>query len=109
KYQYRPGAPDVLQASIIYNDYGRTDTFNWDLENGKYKITVSIGWDGGNYPKNKVIIEGMPLFDNVATTPPHPYKLSSIIGNVSDGNLTMEAGQQDEYTMLNWMSIEPEP
>jgi hypothetical protein len=27
---------------------------------------------------------------------------------VSDGNVTIEAGQKDEYTMLNWMSIAPE-
>lgn len=109
KYQYRSGAPDVLQASIIYNDYGRTDTFNWDLENGKYKVTVSIGWEGGNYPKHKVIVEGMPLFDNVATTAAQPYKVASLVVNVADGNLTLEAGQTNEYTMLNWMSIEPEP
>ena len=26
---------------------------------------------------------------------------------IADGNLTIEAGQQDEYTMLNWVTIEP--
>lgn len=109
KYQYRAGAPDVLQASIIYNDYGRTDTFNWDLASGKYKVTVSIGWEGGNYPKNKVVVEGQPLFDNVATTAAQPYKVASVVVDVADGNLTLEAGQFGEYTLLNWLSIEPEP
>src|SRR5207244_1470874 len=28
-YKYLTGAPDVLASSVIYDDYGRTDTFNW--------------------------------------------------------------------------------
>ena len=32
---------------------------------------------------------------------------NSIAVDVKDGNVTMEAGQFNEYTMLNWMSIEP--
>ena len=107
KYAFSTTAPDPLQGSIIYNDYGRTDTFNWDLENGKYKVTVSIGWDGRTYMKNRVVVEGTVLYDNVATTPAQPYRTDSVVVDVSDGNLTMEAGQKDEYTMLNWLSIEP--
>jgi len=107
-YQYLSGAPeDELQKSIIYDDYGRTDTFNWDIENGKYTITVSIGWDGKTYSKNRVLIEGQPLLDDVETNPGAPYLVKSITADVGDGNVTMEAGQKDEYTMLNWMSIEP--
>jgi hypothetical protein len=26
---------------------------------------------------------------------------------VADGNVTLEAGQTDEYTMLNWMKVVP--
>jgi len=29
--------------------------------------------------------------------------------DVTDGNVTLETGQVNEYTMLNWMSIEPAP
>jgi hypothetical protein len=107
-YQYLANAPvDELQRSIIYNDYGRTDTFNWDIENGRYNVTVSIGWYDKTYPKHRIYVEGQPLFDSVATTPDMPYRVASIVVDVADGNLTMEVGQQDEYTMLNWMSIEP--
>ncbi len=108
-YQYLADAPvDELQKSIIYNDYGRTDTFNWDIEGGKYLVTVSIGWQDKTYSKHKVLIEGQPLFDSVETTPAAPYLVKSIVVDVTDGNVTLEAGQQDEYTMLNWMSIEPQ-
>ena len=107
-YRYLDGAPvSELQKSVIYNDYGRTDTFNWDIESGRYEVTVSIGWYDGTYEKHRVIVEGEPLFDSVATTPAEPYRVASVTVDVSDGNVTLEAGQTDEYTMLNWMSIVP--
>jgi hypothetical protein len=107
-YQYIADAPvDELQRSVIYDDYGRTDTFNWDIENGKYKVTVSIGWYDRTYSSQVVVIEGQKLFDTVATTPSQPYLVGSITVDVIDGNLTMEAGTFDQYTMLNWLSIEP--
>ena len=107
-YQYLSDAPvDELQKSVIYDDYGRTDTFTWDIENGQYEVTVSIGWYDHDYLKNKVFIEGQPLFDSVATTTAEPYKVASVTVDVTDGNITMEAGQKDEYTMLNWLSIVP--
>ncbi|HVY44957.1 MAG TPA: glycoside hydrolase domain-containing protein, partial [Minicystis sp.] len=107
-YQYQSDAPgDPLQKSIIYDDYGRTDTFNWDIENGTYKVTVGIGWDNGNYPKNEVVVEGQTLFDNAVIDASHPYLEKSIVVDVSDGNVTMEVGQFNEYTMLEYMMIEP--
>jgi hypothetical protein len=107
-YQYLADAPvDELQRSIIYNDYGRTDTFNWDIENGQYNVTVSIGWYGKTYAQQVVTVEGKKLFDMVATTPTEPYRTASVTVDVSDGNVTIEAGTVDQYTMLNWMSIEP--
>lgn len=106
--QYVADAPvDELQKSIIFNDYGRTDTFTWDIENGKYEVTVSIGWFDRTYEKNKVVVEGKVLFDSVPTTPDDPYKVASLTVDVTDGNVTMEVGQTDEYTMLNWMKIVP--
>jgi hypothetical protein len=108
KYQYLADAPvSELQKSIIYDDYGRTDTFNWDIENGKYKVTVSIGWHGKTYAQNRVVVEGQVVFDSVSTTPAEPYKVGSITTQVSDGAVTLEAGKTDEYTMLNYVTIEP--
>lgn len=106
-YKYFPNAMvNELQKSVIYDDYVNVDTFNWDLANGSYKVTVSIGFDKGTYPKNKVVIEGKTLFEGVAITPEAPYVVKSIEVDVTDGNLTMEVGEKGEYTMLNWMSIE---
>jgi hypothetical protein len=52
-------------------------------------------------------VEGKKLFDMVATTPAQPYRTASVTVDVSDGNVTIEAGTVNQYTMLNWMSIEP--
>jgi hypothetical protein len=107
-YQYLASAPvDELQKSIIYDDYGRTDTFTFDVANGKYAVTVSIGWDAKTYSKQRVVVEGTVLFDNAETNPTTPYLVKTIEVDVADGNVTLEAGQTNEYTMLNWMSIEP--
>jgi len=107
-YQYLADAPaSELERSIIYDDYGRTDTFNWDLESGLYRVEVGIGWSGKTYAKNRVLVEGTALFDDVQTDPESPYKSASVEVEIADGNLTIEVGQKDQYTMLNYMSIEP--
>lgn len=98
---------DELQRSIIFNDYGRTDTFNWDIESGRYEVTVSIGWYDRTYSMQRVVVEGQVLFDDVETNPAEPYRVASVIVDVADGNVTLEAGQDDQYTMLNWMRIDP--
>ncbi len=45
--------------------------------------------------------------DSEETNPTTPYLVKSITVDVTDGNVTTKAGQKDEYTMLDWMSIEP--
>ncbi|MFO0549581.1 MAG: DUF4091 domain-containing protein [Polyangiaceae bacterium] len=98
---------DELQRSIIYNDYGRTDTFNWDIENGRYDVTVSIGWYDRTYSKQRVVVEGTVLYDDVETNPGAPYLVTTTTVDVTDGNVTLEVGQDNEYTMLNWVRISP--
>ena len=108
KAVYLADAPvDVLQRSLIYNDYGRTDTFNYDIESGLYTVTVSVGWHGKAYPKHRVVVEGLALIDSAPTTELAPYLVASADISVGDGNLTLEVGQMDEYTILNWVSIVP--
>lgn len=107
-YQYLSDAPvDELQRSILFNDYGRVDTFNWDIENGRYEVTVSIGWADTTHSRHRMVLEGQVIFDSFETSPAEPYKVGTVVVDSADGNVTLEAGQTDEYTMLNWMSIVP--
>ena len=100
--------PNPLQRSIVYSDYGRRATFEFDLPNGTYNVTASIGWQGGNYAHNFIEIEGVNFVNDEATTPSASYIVRTKQVTVSDGKLTMVMGApvNDEYTMLNYLEIE---
>ena len=108
KTQYLADAPvSELQRSIVFDDYGRTNTFTFDVAPGAYKATVSIGWHNKTYAGQHVVVEGQVLFDSVTTTPQASYLVKSVDVDITDGNLTVEVGQKEQYTMLNWLSLEP--
>ncbi len=105
-YQYTSSAPNVLQGSIIYDDWGRQKTFEFDLPNGRYNATVSVGWQGRTYAHNKIDIEGVSFVDDEATL---PYIVRTKEVTINDNKLTMQMGIFDEYTMLNYLNIEAIP
>jgi hypothetical protein len=100
--------PNPLQRSILYSDYGRRATFEFDLPNGRYNITASVGWQGGTYSHNYIDVEGVNFVNDEATTPSAPYIVRTKEVTISDGKLTMVMGaiENDEYTMLNYLDIE---
>lgn len=105
-YQYLSTGPNELQKSIIYDDWGRLHTFEFDLPNGTYNVTVSVGWYGRTYSHHKLDIEGVSFVDDEATTPGAPYLVRTRQVTVSDYRLTMAMGIFAEYTMLNYLDIE---
>lgn len=104
--QYLATAPNELQKSIIYDDWGRLHTFDFDLPSGTYRVTVSVGWYGRTYSHHKIDIEGVSFVDDEATTPDAPYLLRTREITVADNKLSMEMGIFDQYTMLNYLDIE---
>lgn len=103
KYQYLSSGPNELQNSIIYDDWGREKTFEFDLPNGDYNVTVSVGWQGKTYSHNKIEIEGVSFVDDEATD---PYIVRTKQVSIQDNKLTMLMGIFNEYTMLNYVDIE---
>jgi hypothetical protein len=105
KYQYLSGGPNELQKSIIYDDWGRQKTFEFDLPNGTYNATVSVGWAGreGRYRHNQIEIEGVEFVTDESAD---PYIVRTGEVTVRDNKLTMAMGIFDEYTMLNYLDIE---
>ncbi|NVN89710.1 MAG: DUF4091 domain-containing protein [Desulfuromonadales bacterium] len=105
---YLSSGPNPLQRSIIYSDYGRRATFEFDLPNGTYNVTASVGWQGGTYTHNFIEIEGVSFVNDEATTPAAPYIVRSKQVTINDGKLTMVMGApiNNEYTMLNYLEIE---
>ncbi|MBK6998569.1 MAG: DUF4091 domain-containing protein [Rhodoferax sp.] len=97
--------PNPLQRSIIYSDYGRRATFEFDLPNGTYTVNASVGWQGRNYLHNYLDIEGINFVND---EPAVPYLVRSREVVVQDGKLTVVMGipANNEYTMLNYLEIE---
>ncbi len=106
KYQYLSQGPNELQKSILYDDWGREKTFEFDLPRGTYNVTVSVGWQGKTYFRNKIDIEGVSFVNDEETTPSDPYIVRTKEVTISDNRLTMEMGIFNEYTMLNYLDIE---
>lgn len=102
-YQYLSNGLDERQKSILYDDWGRQKTFEFDLPNGRYMVTVSVGWQDRTYSHNKIDIEGISFIDDEAS---QPYIIRSQEINITDNKLTMEMGIHDNYTMLNYLDIE---
>ncbi|MEJ5311525.1 MAG: glycoside hydrolase domain-containing protein [Anaerolineae bacterium] len=100
---YLSSGPNVLQRSILYSDWGRPATFEFDLPNGDYNVTVSVGWEGQTYSHNYIAIEGIVFVNNEATS---PYIVRTKRVTITDNKLTMAMGIFDEYTMLNYLDIE---
>jgi hypothetical protein len=98
---------DERQRSIIYDDWGRENTFEFDIGSGAYSVTVSVGWYGRTYSHHRVVVEGVDFIADGETTPDNPYIVVTLPVEIGDGKLTMETGIFDEYTMLNYMDIEP--
>ncbi len=98
--------PNVLQRSVLYSDWGRPATWEFDLPNGVYNVTLSVGWQGGAYSHQKAVIEGIPFINDEATTPDAPYLVRTRPVVINDHKLTLEMGIFDEYTILNYLDIE---
>jgi hypothetical protein len=103
---YLGSGPNVLQRSILYSDWGRPATFEFDLPNGEYNVTLSVGWQSGTYSHQKVDIEGVSFVNDEATTPANPYLVRTKRVTIGDNKLTLAMGIFDEYTMLNYLDIE---
>lgn len=102
-YDYLDDGPNELQRSVIYDDWGREKSFEFDLPNGTYDVTVSVGWQGRTYAHNHIVVEGVTFVEDEATS---PYIVRTNEVTIQDNKLTMEMGIFDEYTMLNYIDIE---
>ena len=105
RYAYSTGDND-LQKSILYDDYGRVNVFEFDLPDGVYNVTVSVGWNGRSYSHQKVEIEGVNFIDDEATIEDQPFIVRTREVEVKDKKLSMSVGIRNEYTMLNYLKIE---
>ena len=73
-YFFRWGLPDQRKYGtvstndprlndILYDDYGRFHTFEFDLPRALYDVTVSVGWNAKTYKNNTISINGIEFFN----------------------------------------------
>eukprot|EP01105_Mastigella_eilhardi_P025716 TRINITY_DN7085_c0_g1_i1.p1 TRINITY_DN7085_c0_g1~~TRINITY_DN7085_c0_g1_i1.p1 ORF type:complete len:881 (-),score=159.67 TRINITY_DN7085_c0_g1_i1:50-2404(-) len=93
-----------LHDSVIYDDYGRYQSFQFDLPSALYSVTVGIGWNGKSYEHNTVNVNGISFFDEVNNNGGYLNVTKQIL--VKGSQVMLEMGCPDgEYTMLAWMTI----
>ncbi len=92
-----------LQKSQIYSDWGRKASFEFDLPNGDYNVTVGIG-HRKTYKKQNIKVEGVVFYNNASTSNSCLTKTFPV--SIRDKKLTLEMGDGKEYTMLNYIDIE---
>lgn len=92
-----------LQKSYIYSDWGRKATFEFDLPNGTYEVTASVG-KRGTYNNHTLLIEGIEFFNQASTNNECITSTKNV--TIADKRLTMEMGDGSEYTILNYLKIE---
>ena len=102
------------RARIVYDDYGRDSLFEFELENGLYRVTAAVGRPGGAYPSDphNLRVEGMVVVDDEPTTDAEPQLVRSVEVGLIDGKLSFEIGGMSEstgdwaYTFLAYIEIE---
>lgn len=98
---------DERQKSAIYDNYGKVNLFEFDLESGTYSVTIGAGRaDRGCYDEHNVSVEGVEFLS--------AYESADIVEvtrsvKVSDGKLSVTIGDAvGQYTFLAYMKIVPE-
>ncbi len=108
------GGYNEAQKSYLYDDYGRDNLFEFDLENGTYNVTIGVGRPAHGYadPHNATI-EGVEAVHEKPTTDDAPVIEATVEVTLTDGKLSVETGGLSEttgewsYTFVAYLSIQP--
>jgi fibronectin type 3 domain-containing protein len=103
------GAPDNLQRDLVFS--GTDHTFNVDLANGQYKVTLTIGDNSYTHDLIDVYAEGV-LQVNHLTVNAGTFSTQVFTVTVADGQLSIrfhDAGGSDANWVINAIKIEQAP
>jgi Glycoside hydrolase 123, catalytic domain len=103
------------QKGYVYDDYGRDNLFEFDLENGRYDVTICVGRPARGYPgdPHNATVEGTVVVDDEVTTDGEPIIERTVTVDLTDGSLSIEMGGYSEsgstwaYTFLSYIDIVP--
>jgi len=109
-YRLDPANYSVLERSYVYDDYGRTNVFQFELESGRYLVTVGVGKPGGSSDPHNLRVEDQVLVNDEVLT---DIQARAIEIQLTDGRLTLTFGGRSastgnwSYTFLAYMKVEP--
>jgi hypothetical protein len=106
---------DEVDSSYLFDDYGRDSLFEFELENGRYEVTVAVGRPARGYPSDphNLTLEGTVVVDDEITTDAEPQIVRTLEVELSDGSLSFEVGGMSEmtgnwaYTFIAYIEIVP--
>lgn len=99
------GETDERRITYVYDDLANhPSVFDFDLPNGYYHVELSVGTPQAVRLHNRVIVEGVGFIDDEAST---PFLVRRRLVYVQDSRLTLELGLPLEYTMIDYLIIEP--
>jgi hypothetical protein len=110
-YYSGTGTYSIIERSYLYDDYGRQNFFEFELEPGRYLVTVGVGRAGiGSGDPHNLLVEGQVLVNDQVLT---NVQARAIEIQLTDGRLSLAVGGWSSsagswaYTFLAYMKIEP--
>lgn len=109
-YYSGPGNYSVIERSYVFDDYGRTNVFQFELEPGRYLVTVGVGKPNGSSDPHNLRVEDQVLVNDEVLT---NIQARAIEIQLTDGRLTLTFGGKSastglwSYTFLAYMKVEP--
>jgi hypothetical protein len=112
-YDITHPAYNILETTYIWDDFGRENLFEFDLENGRYLVTVGVGRGGlGNPDPHNAMVEGIRVVDQQVLS---DITEASTEVELTDGRLSLVIGGRSDatgdwaYTFLAYLTIVPVP
>jgi hypothetical protein len=109
-YYNGPGTNSVIERSYVYDDYGRVNVFQFELETGRYLVTVGVGKPTGSGDPHNLRVEDQVLVNDEVLT---NVQARATEIQLTDGVLTLTFGGKSpstglySYTFLAYMKVEP--
>ena len=105
-HRKRGDVPEAHRDAFVFT---RTkDTWELELENGRYRVVTCIGDSGHPQPEQNVAVEGKQVVKDHSTAAGE-WLETAVEVDVKDGRLTVEIGRERSRanTCLNWLVIRP--
>jgi len=97
------GVPVELNT-FVYAGSGTQCTWNMDLPNGKYYVSLSLGDASGGHDHYSLVVEDNTLADDMSLAIGEFYQVSKEVIYVFDGSLTVKLGGIG-FSCLNYIKV----